>query len=156
MWTYDPTDLDTSTSSGRLNVVRLLIGDTDTNDQIVQNEEITFALSEKSDNVYEASSLTCRFIASKYSSLVDTQLDGALQENYSDLADRYFKLSSRLSQMAYTEGGKAELGVYAGGISKAAVRAARALPDRVSASFHLNQFSNPYASEDFEDYWEGR
>ena len=32
-WTYDETDLVTTTSSGRLNVVRLLIGDTDTNDQ---------------------------------------------------------------------------------------------------------------------------
>lgn len=30
MWTYDPTDLDTTTASGRLNVVRLLVGDTDT------------------------------------------------------------------------------------------------------------------------------
>jgi hypothetical protein len=46
-WSYDPTDLDNTTASGRLNIVRLLVGDTDTVDQQVQNEEITFGLSEK-------------------------------------------------------------------------------------------------------------
>ena len=29
-WTYDETDLVTTSASGRVNVVRLLIGDTDT------------------------------------------------------------------------------------------------------------------------------
>ena len=41
-WTYDETDLDKTTTSGRLNVVRLLIGDTDTNDQLVKNERDHF------------------------------------------------------------------------------------------------------------------
>ena len=40
-WSYDPTDLDTTTASGRLNTVRLLVGDTDTLDQQKENEEIT-------------------------------------------------------------------------------------------------------------------
>ena len=40
-WSYNPTDLDTLTASGRINTVRLLVGDTDTTDQQVQNEEIT-------------------------------------------------------------------------------------------------------------------
>jgi hypothetical protein len=35
-WSYDETDLGTTTASGRLNSVRLLLGDTDTNDQQVQ------------------------------------------------------------------------------------------------------------------------
>ena len=46
-WSYDPTDLNTTTASGRLNTVRLLVGDTDTTDQQVQNEEVTFSLTEK-------------------------------------------------------------------------------------------------------------
>ena len=33
-WSYDPTDLDTTTASGRLNTVRLLVGDTDELDSI--------------------------------------------------------------------------------------------------------------------------
>ena len=46
-WTYDETDLDKTTTSGRLNVVRLLIGDTDTNDQLVKNEEIIYVIRPK-------------------------------------------------------------------------------------------------------------
>lgn len=51
-WSYDPTDLNTTTTSGRLNTVRLLIGDTNTLDQQLANEEITFSLSENNNNVY--------------------------------------------------------------------------------------------------------
>ena len=148
MWTYDPTDLDTSTASGRLNVVRLLIGDTDTNDQKVQDEEITFALSEKADDVYKAGSLACRFIASKYSSLVDTQLDGALQESYSDLSDKYYKLATKLSNLANTDGGAVNLGVFAGGVSKTTVASVRSLPDRVEPSFYVDQFVNIWSEDD--------
>ena len=45
-WSYNPADLNTTTAAGRLNVVRLLTGDTNTQDQQVENEEITFALAE--------------------------------------------------------------------------------------------------------------
>ncbi len=41
-WTYDESDLTTTTASGRLNVVRLLIGDTDTNDQLIKNEAVSY------------------------------------------------------------------------------------------------------------------
>jgi len=72
-WTYDETDLDKTTTSGRLNVVRLLIGDTDTNDQLVKNEEITFALSESNNNVYFAGSWAASVIASLFARKVDTK-----------------------------------------------------------------------------------
>jgi len=54
MWSYSVTDLNTTTASGRLNSVRLLVGDTDTSDQLVQDEEINFALAQANDNVYYA------------------------------------------------------------------------------------------------------
>ena len=40
-WSYDATDLDTETNSGRLNSVRYLVGDTQTSDEQVQNEEVS-------------------------------------------------------------------------------------------------------------------
>jgi hypothetical protein len=43
-WSYNPSNLGTDTGAERLNVVRYLVGDTDVNDQQVQDEEITFAL----------------------------------------------------------------------------------------------------------------
>ena len=93
-WSYDPTDLDTTTASGRLNTVRLLVGDTDTVDQQAQNEEITFALSENGNNVYYSGAWVARLISAKYSRQVTTQLSGALSADYSDLA-RQYKASGR-------------------------------------------------------------
>ena len=96
-WSYDSTDLDTTTASGRLNTVRLLVGDTDTLDQQVQNEEVLFALSESGDNVYYAAAWAARAISSKFSRRVTTSLDGSLSANYSDLAKQYKSLLMTLS-----------------------------------------------------------
>jgi len=85
-WTYNAADLNTTTPSGRLNTVRLLVGDTDTTDQQVQNEEITFSLAENNDNTYLSAAWIARAISSKYARLVTTKLDGALSADYSDLA----------------------------------------------------------------------
>ena len=49
-WSYNPAQLGTSTAAERINSVRLLLGDTDTADQQVQNEEITFGLSQTGDS----------------------------------------------------------------------------------------------------------
>lgn len=149
-WSYDPTNLNTATSAGRINVVRLLVGDTNTTDQQVQNEEITFALSQSSDNVYSASGWTARTIASKYSRLVDTTLDGALSSKYSDLAEQYFKLAEDLEYRGKTEG--AVLGVAAGGLTISDIQAVRANTNRVEGSFRRDRFRNPpgYESPEYE------
>lgn len=149
-WTYDPTDLATDTASGRLNSVRLLVGDTDTNDQQVQNEEIVFALSESANNVYAAASWVARIIASKYSRLVDTQLNGALSSDYSKLAEQYFKLSEDLEYRGKTNG--AVLGVAAGGLTISGINAVRANTNRVEGSFRRDRFRNPpgYESPEYE------
>jgi hypothetical protein len=149
-WSYDPTDLDTGTSSGRLNSVRLLVGDTDTTDQQVQNEEITFALAESSNNIYNAAGWTARTIASQYSRRVNTTLDGALKADYSDLAAQYFKLAEDLEYRGKTTG--AVLGVAAGGLTISDVNAVRANTNRIEASFRRDRFRNPpgYESPEYE------
>jgi orotate phosphoribosyltransferase-like protein len=149
-WSYDVTDLDTSTASGRLNTVRLLIGDTDTLDQQVQNEEITFALSESGDNVYYAAAWAARAISSKYSRRVTTQLDGALSANYSDLAKQYKSLADDLEYQGKTSG--AVIGVLAGGITKSQIQAVRANTNRIEGSFRRDRFKNPpsYDTPEYE------
>jgi hypothetical protein len=149
-WSYDVTDLDTSTASGRLNTVRLLIGDTDTNDQQVQNEEIAFALSESGDNVYYAAAWAARAISSKYSRLVTTKLDGALSSEYSDLAKQYKTLSDDLEYQGKTSG--AVIGVLAGGITKSSIQAVRANTNRIEGSFRRDRFKNPpsYDTPEYE------
>lgn len=149
-WSYDPTDLNTTTESGRLNTVRLLIGDTDTTDQQVTNEEVTFSLSQNNDNVYLSGAWLCRIIAAKYSRLVDTQLSGALSSKYSDLQNRYLMLSNDLESQSKKSYGS--LGVIAGGIKISDIQAVRENTDRVPASFRRDQFKNPptYSTPEYE------
>ena len=149
-WSYDPTDLDTTTASGRLNTVRLLVGDTETLDQQVQNEEITFGLSENGNNVYYAGAWIARAISSKFSRKVNTSLDGALKADYSDLAKQYKVLADDLEYQGKTSG--AVIGVLAGGITKSGINAVRANTNRVEGSFRRDRFKNPpsYETPEYE------
>lgn len=140
-WTYDPTNLGRTTASERLDSVRFLIGDTNTNDQQVQDEEISFALEESGDNIYYAASWTARGIASKFARQVTTDLDGQLKVEYSDLAKQYYSLADQLEYQGKKSGGS--MGMVAGGISRTDVETNRKLGDRVKPSFRRDQHKNP-------------
>lgn len=148
-WTYDATDLSTSTATGRLNAVRLLVGDTDVSDQQVQDEEIDFALSLTNDNIYSAGSWIAGIIYSKYARLVNTELDSAIAADYSDLAENYKSLAAELKQKEVMySGGK--LKFYAGGISKTQIETVRQNTDRPTAQFRMDRFR--YPQDDYVDY----
>jgi hypothetical protein len=140
-WSYDETDLNTTTISGRLNTVRLLLGDTDTNDQQVKNEEITFALGQSNNNVYFAAAWCARTVASQYARKVNTQLDGALSADYSDLSNQYSKLAENLEYQGKKV--SATMGIKAGGITKSNVEAVRGNTNRIEPSFRRDRFRNP-------------
>lgn len=146
-WTYDNTDLGTDTASGRVNSVRLLVGDTDSTDEQVQDEEITFALTQTANNVYYAASWVANVLASKYSRRVTTELDGALRAEYSDLAKNYRLLSLQMRQDGQRFSGTA-LGVEAGGIRITEVNTARQDTTRIQANFRTDRFDNPQARTD--------
>jgi hypothetical protein len=150
-WTYDETDLGTDTISGRLNSVRLLLGDTDTNDQQVQNEEVIFALGQANNNIYYAAAWCARTIASQYARKVNTSLDGALSADYSDLSKQYTALADNLEYQGKKAG--ATIGVLAGGISKTAVDAVRSNTDRIKPSFRRDGFRNPpsYSGDEYDN-----
>tara|TARA_R110000765_G_scaffold55629_2_gene110203 strand:- start:239 stop:694 length:456 start_codon:yes stop_codon:yes gene_type:complete len=149
-WSYDPTNLDTTTASGRLNSVRLLVGDTDTLDQQKQNEEITFALSQNGNNVYYSGAWIARAIASLYSRRVNTELSGALKADYSELSKQYKTLADTLEYQGKTSG--AAIGVLAGGITKSSIEAVRADTNRIEGSFRRDRFKNPtsYNTPEYE------
>lgn len=148
-WSYDETDLGTTTASGRLNSVRLLLGDTDTNDQQVQNEEINFGLAQTNNNVYFAAAWCARVVAAKYSRQINTSLDGALSADYTDLAKQYTTLAESLEYQGKKAG--AVVGIKAGGISKTAVDVVRANTDRIMPSFRRDRFRNPpnYSGDEY-------
>lgn len=141
-WSYDYHTLGTSTDSERLNYVRLLIGDTDSTDPQVQNEEVSLALSQNGDNVYTAGAWLAGIIASKYSRRVTTELDGALMAEYSDLAKQYRQLSQQLRDDAKKYDGKS-LGVIGGGISVTTIDTVRNDTDRPESAFRMDRFRFP-------------
>jgi len=136
-WSYDEGNLNTDDTLGRLNAVRLLIGDTDTNDQQVQDEEIVFGLAQANNNVDSAGAWVCRTIAAKYSRNVDSEISGALKESASQLQDHYNSLADNLEYQGQKLGG---LGIVAGGIRVSTVDGVRANTNRVKPEFNKDQF----------------
>jgi hypothetical protein len=152
-WSYNPADLVTSTASGRLNIVRLLIGDTDETEQILQDEEIVFSLDQTNNNVYYAGSWACRIVAAKFSRLVDTTIDSAGSSRYSHRIDHFTMLAQQLSDLGKKTYGKS-LGLSAGGISNTAMDVARSNTDRPDG-FYVGQFDNLGAGTYSSGYYSG-
>lgn len=146
MWTYDASDLDKTTDSGRLNLVRLLVGDTNTLDQQVQDEEITFALLTESDDIYGAGGWVAKVISAKYSRFVDIELDGQLSESYSQLREHYSELASKLDKEKKSEG--VYLGASAGGLTKSQMLSAELNPNRVAPYFRRSSYKYPLLDGD--------
>jgi hypothetical protein len=148
-WTYGGAP-GTTTSATRRDAVRLLVGDTDTTDQQVTDEEIAFALSQTSDDIYNAGALMCRTIAGKYSRLVDTSIE-SVSSSYSQRAKQYSELAVRLVK----EGkrlGSVGLGVpVAGGMSISEMQGVEDDTDRVPSAFRVDQFSNPPRFDPMQD-----
>lgn len=128
-WTYsgDP-------SSSDRDAVRFLVGDTDTNDQLVQNEEITWALTQ--GGVYNAASRVARAIAAKFSRKVDFEVSKDLKVFYSKQADLYNSLADNLQEQA----SRFVPLPFAGGISVSNKESYEADTDRVKPSFHRSDF----------------
>ena len=139
-WTYDPSLLGTTTATGRLHSVRLLIGDTESTDTQVEDEEVAFALAQSGDDIYDAGYFLCRILAAKYARLVDTALDKGLSEKNDNLSKKYTQLSDSIKAVGRSV--KAGIGgVSGGGISITAMQLANSNADRVQSQFTTGQFT---------------
>jgi hypothetical protein len=148
MWSYSASNLNTTTASGRLNSVRLLVGDTDDADQLSQDEEILFALSQANNNIYYSAAWVCRTIAAKFSRMVDTQLDGALSAKYSTRSKQYQQLAAQVEAQGKKTSGKS-LGVFGGGYSSSDMQVVNQDTDRGKPAFSITQFDNVEAGEQY-------
>lgn len=85
--TYDPTDLDPDTASGRRNIVRLLLSDNEprtgtTLDQPeFDDDEIDYFLDANSDDIYSAAIAAARSAVSKYARASVSRTVGDLSIN---------------------------------------------------------------------------
>ena len=153
-WTYDGAP-GKDTADGRRDAVRLLVGDTDTEDQQVTDEEIAFALSEASNNIYRAASVIARSLAGKYSRMVDSSFE-TISNKFSQIRDAYYDLALRMEREAKKLGGGLGVPVLTG-VSEDEMRSVEDDEDRPDSAFRRRQFRNPTGDDEYGEryYWNG-
>jgi len=126
-WTYsgDPSGSDRDE-------VRFLVGDTDTSDQQLSDEEIAYLLTEYT-NPRVAAVAAVKAIIAKYARLVTKEV-GDLRLQYSDRLANYKNLLVTLEK----ETAFSTVVPYAGGISKSDKDSVRDDSDRVKPSFAID------------------
>jgi len=114
--------------------VRLLIGDTDTDDQQLSNEELV-ALISLTGSVTSAAIRAARALSAKYARQADKWV-GDLKILASQKSKAYSALAEELEDMGSTFGGsRTHQQPFAGGISVAAKAAIQADTDAITPSF---------------------
>lgn len=88
-------------STSDLDKVRLMVGDTDSDDQLLTDESIDIALTSNSDTM-KAAAYCARLIAAKFTRLVSKSIGGR-SISYSNLASQYLNLAKELTDAASTE-----------------------------------------------------
>ncbi len=133
-WTYsgDPSLSD-------VDAIRFLIGDTDSSDQLLQNEEINYLLSLGGGSPEYAAFLGAESIAAKFSRLADSKV-GELSKSASQQAEGYRRLASDLKARFFATGGVLP---SFGGISYDKERTYEMDTDLKSSPFKDGQFDNP-------------
>lgn len=139
-WTYggDP-------SANARDAIRFLVGDTDTNDQLLSDEEIAWVNSEASGSstattaVYDAAMRCCLTIASKLAREADKQI-GDLSVSMSQRAKAYRDQAVELKNLSTREG--AVPVPYAGGITISDKEIDEENSDLFRSWFSAGQFEN--------------
>lgn len=116
----------------------MLLGDTDSTDQLLSNEELEYFADQWPSSVYQAAAAASKAIAGRYARLVDKEV-GDLKiaysqryEHYSNLCDEFNAQGASLLTVA----------PYAGGISKADKETNQSDTDRVEPDFVRDQFDS--------------
>lgn len=141
-FTYSASDLSTNLAR-----VRLMIGDTDSADPLLTDEEINYFLSLNSDPT-KAAALAARAVAGKFAKLADKSVE-SVSVRYSQKAEGYFKLADQIEAQSALAGTLA--GPSATGIKISQIDAANAETDRPAPDIRKGMFSNPQYSSPRND-----
>lgn len=132
-WSYTGNPSDSNKDE-----VRFLIGDTDFDDQLVEDEEINYAIAVEANNTLAAIRIA-RALAGKFSRKVDKSV-GDLRLSYSQQAKNFRELAKFLENSNST----ATIPIpYAGGISRSNKKTVREDSDRVPGSFSRGMHDDP-------------
>ena len=132
-WNYNVTEL----AATPLFQARFLIGDTLSNDQQLQDEEINFSLTVRG-SIWGAAAMGCASIASQLSRKADT-VTGELHTLYSAQSKAYYARSQMYEGMAAARGGSLPI---LGGISVTEKINQELNPDRVWPNFNIGMQDN--------------
>ncbi|MFO0271367.1 MAG: hypothetical protein ACK53W_12635 [Gemmatimonadota bacterium] len=133
-WTYNET---LATAKDK---VRWLVGDTDANEPLVQDEEIAFALSEEG-SVYAAGATVARAIAARFARRPSTSIDG-LSITMRERVEHYNRLADDLAAKATDATGG--LGVpFVGGVSIDGMRTVAGDNDRTPNRLRIGMQDSP-------------
>jgi hypothetical protein len=132
-WTYDPAQI----ASSPLMQMRVLIGDTLTKDPQLQDEELAFFQTQKT-NIYGACALACRSLAARLSREADST-QGNLHTLYSSRARAY---AQRAAQFEVDETVRSAGVPFSGQTSQADYDARAADLDRMGPEFEIGGDEN--------------
>jgi len=79
--------------------VRFLIQDTDTADQLLSDEEITYVITESGGSIYQAAHDAAYAVASQFSRKAQSKSVGDMSISYADRAKAYFMLANELLEL---------------------------------------------------------
>jgi hypothetical protein len=142
-WTYS-NNPGTGSAATRRDAVRLTIGDTDTTDQQVSDEEVAFWLLGAGDDYIGASIEAARALAAKYTRQADTT-HGKLSISASQRAKAYLALVDQLQSDRDVQGG-AEF--FVGGLTISGKEALASDPDAIQPGFAIgmDDYDDPNSS----------
>lgn len=132
-WNYIPANLLTTP----VFQVRFLIGDTNSNDQQLQDEEIQFTLTIRS-SIWGAAASCCASISANASRRADT-VTGELRTRYSGISHAYFARSAMYENKSTELGGGLP---FCGGITISGKQLAEMDLNRVPPNFNLGMTDN--------------
>lgn len=140
-WTY------VSPTTSEKDAVRFLLGDTDSDDQLIQDEEIIFLLDERGNRYYAAAD-AAEQIAARFTREVNHSADG-LSWSGSSLQTQFFELAERLRGMG-RRSRRSGFAPYAGGLSKAERDHDDAIQDLEKGHFRSHMHDNDRGSRQDE------
>lgn len=150
-WTYDNSP-GTTTAAERRDFVRFNLGDTDTNDQLVTDEEIAAALAQASDGVFLATAIVARAIAAQFARASDISMgEGALAISDRAISEAFLELAKRMERQA-KKFGSVDIGLpAAGGLTLSELDNLDADTDWNEPGFRERQFENKRAYNDYDE-----
>lgn len=132
--------------TSQLDHVRLLIGDTDCANPLLQDEEIQFFIQEEGAT-FCAAALAAESIAGKLARNTDYRA-GGISKSKSQAFDHYMKLAKRLRARLSEDG---LVGFYAGGLSEAEKISDRQNSDLPQPDFTRERFDHPGVNAPFDE-----